>query len=184
DLRDYSADRKHKKVDDRPYGGGPGMVMQVEPLYRTLKKLCPRKTKSTKAFLLAAGGEAFTQKQARLLAASAKRIVLLCGRYEGVDHRIQKYIDDELSIGRYVLTGGELPALVVIDAITRLLPGVLGKDESSIDESWSDGETTEYPQYTRPEIFRGERVPSILLSGDHQRIAVWRKQHRKLRKHP
>ena len=179
DLRDYSRDRKHKKVDDRPYGGGPGMVMQVEPIFRAIKKLVPRKPRTTKVFLLSAGGELFTQQRAQKLTKTAKRIVLLCGRYEGVDHRAQKYIDGEVTIGKYVLTGGELPALVVVDAVTRLLPGVLGTDASSVDESWSDGETAEYPHYTRPEVFKGAKVPAVLLSGDHKRIAAWRKQHRK-----
>lgn len=181
DLRDYSTDRKHKKVDDRPYGGGPGMIMQAAPIIAAIKKLVPRKRKTTKVFLLAAGGVMFTQQEAQKLAKTAKRVVLFCGRYEGVDYRVQKYIDGEVSIGKYVLTGGEVPALVVVDAVTRLLPGVLGTDASSVDESWSDGETAEYPHYTRPEVFKGMRVPGVLLSGDHKRIAAWRKQQRRPR---
>jgi tRNA (guanine37-N1)-methyltransferase len=178
DLRAYSTDRKHKKVDDRPYGGGPGMVMSVVPFHRALKKIVPKQTKATRVVLLAAKGRPFTQKVARDLATNAKRIVLFCGRYEGVDERVRTFADEEYSIGPYVLTGGELPALMIIDAVSRLLPGVLGKDASSKDESWSDGRTVEYPQYTRPEAYKKKRVPRILLSGDHQRIEAWRKQHR------
>lgn len=177
DLRDFTLD-KHKKIDDRPYGGGPGMVMQVEPIVRALKKIVPRKSASTKIFLTSAKGKTFDQSQARKFS-QLKKLVLICGHYEGVDERVMKYVDGEISIGNYVLTGGELASLVVVDAVARLLPGVLGHDESNKDESHETPGLLEYPQYTRPEVFNGQKVPHVLLEGNHADIAAWRSQHKK-----
>ncbi|MBI4092800.1 MAG: tRNA (guanosine(37)-N1)-methyltransferase TrmD [Candidatus Kerfeldbacteria bacterium] len=175
DLRDFTTD-KHRSVDDRPYGGGPGMVMKVESIYKALKAV-PKKGKR-RVLLMSAKGKTFTQADARRLA-KYQQIVVVCPRYEGVDERVVDYVDEEVSIGNYVLTGGELPAMVVMDTVTRLLPGVLGKDESSLDESHSQTGVLEYPQYTRPEVFRGKRVPNVLLSGDHRKINNWRQLRRK-----
>lgn len=174
DLRDFTTD-KHRSVDDRPYGGGVGMVMKVEPIYKALRAL-PKFSKR-RVLLMSAKGKTFTQADAKRLS-KYKQIAIVCPRYEGVDERVMEYVDEEISIGNYVLTGGELPAMVVVDAITRLLPGVLGKDESSVDESHSDPGVLEYPQYTRPEVFRKQRVPKELLSGHHQSINIWRQRHR------
>lgn len=175
DLRDFTTD-KHRSVDDRPYGGGVGMVMKVEPIYKALKSL--PKNKKRHVLLMSAKGKPFTQQMANQLS-QLNQLVLICPRYEGVDERVLDYVDEEISIGNYVLTGGELPAMIVIDAVTRLLPGVLGKDESSVDESHSEPGILEYPQYTRPEVFRKKRVPKELLSGNHKNIAAWRKYNRK-----
>ena len=186
DLRDFSDD-KRQTVDDTPYGGGAGMILKIEPLYKALKKLTNNFKKTSKKnkrliILLSASGKTFTQQTARDLT-SAKEIIFICGRYEGVDARIAKFIDAEISVGDYVLTGGELGAGIIIDAVSRLLPGVLGNSQSSVDESHSQIGILEYPQYTKPEIFRaGSKkypVPKILLSGDHQKIATWRKENRK-----
>lgn len=170
DLRDFTTD-KHRTVDDRPYGGGVGMVMKVEPIYKALKAL--PNSKKRRILLMSAKGKTFTQADAKRLSKYIN-IVIICPRYEGVDERVLEYVDEEVSIGNYVLTGGELPAMVVADAVTRLLPGVLGKDESSVDESHSQPGVLEYPQYTRPEIFRKKHVPGELLSGHHQNIEQWR----------
>lgn len=176
DIRSFTTD-KHRTVDDRPYGGGVGMVMKVEPVYKAMKAL-PKK-KKRRVILLSAKGKALTQKKAHELA-KLDQVVLICPRYEGIDERVLEYVDEEISIGNYVLTGGELPAMVVIDAVTRLIPGVLGKDESSHDESHSEEGVLEYPQYTRPEVFRKKRVPKELLSGNHEGIAAWKAKHRSL----
>jgi len=182
-LRDWSTDR-HAHVDDKPFGGGPGMVMKVQPIHDALVSLKLRtktgkKTataKKTRVILTSAKGKIFTQADARRLS-KYDRLVFICGRYEGVDERVaSKLADEELSIGQYVLTGGELAALVMTDAAARLRPGVLGKEESLAEESWSDGVTREYPQYTRPENYQGWNVPEVLLSGDHKKIAEWRKR--------
>lgn len=181
DLRHWTSD-KHRSVDDAPYGGGAGMLMKIEPLYKALKdiKKLSKSTKPSKkkVILLSASGERWTQALARKYA-KLEEIILICGRYEGVDARIKNFIDEEVSIGDYVLTGGELPALTIIDSISRLLPGVLGNQESQIEESHSEDGLLEYPQYTRPEIFKvGKKrypVPKILLSGDHKKIAAWQK---------
>ena len=170
DLRDYTND-KHRSVDDRPYGGGVGMVMKVEPIYKALKAL-PKKGKR-RVLLMSAKGKTLTQADAKRLS-KYQQLVIICPRYEGVDERVIEYVDEEISIGSYVMTGGELPAMVIMDAVTRLLPGVLGKDESSHDESHTEVGILEYPQYTRPEIFKGKKVPSELLSGDHKKIKSWR----------
>ena len=174
DLRDWSND-KHRKVDDRPYGGGPGMVMRADPFFLAVQQL-KKKAGRLKAHvvLLSPQGEKLTQKKAQALA-KKPWLVLLCGHYEGVDDRVrQKLASEELSIGDYVLTCGELPAMVLIDSVVRLLPGALGDERSAADESFSGG-LLEYPQYTRPAEFRGMRVPAVLLSGDASRVAEWRR---------
>jgi tRNA (guanine37-N1)-methyltransferase len=175
-LRDWTHDR-HKTVDDKPFGGGPGMLLKVEPLFEAIESLQREKTK---VILLSPSGRKFTQEIARELA-QEKDLLLVCGSYEGFDERVREALaDDELSIGDYVLTNGALPAMVVIDAVARLLPGVLGDDESSRDESFSHG-LLEYPQYTRPAEFRGMKVPEVLLSGNHAEIEKWRREQAKLR---
>ncbi|RJO59684.1 tRNA (guanosine(37)-N1)-methyltransferase TrmD [Candidatus Parcubacteria bacterium] len=177
DLRKWTTD-KHRTVDDRPYGGGPGMVMKVEPLHKAIKAI--KKSKKVKVVLFSAKGEKFTQTKARQLQ-KYHQIILIAGRYEGVDERILKWVDVELSIGDYVLTGGELPAMVVIDAVGRLQSGVLGKRESALEESHRRPGWLEYPHYTRPEVFKGRRVPVALLSGDHRKIKIWRQHHARQR---
>ena len=177
-LRDWSKDR-HRKVDDKPFGGGPGMVMKVQPFHDAIKSLKVESRKSkvkTRVILMSAKGKLFTQAEAKRLS-KYDRLVFLCGRYEGVDERVaDKLADEELSIGPYVLTGGELPALVILDAVTRLRPGVLGAAASLDQESWSDGVSREYPQYTRPETYLGWKVPSVLLGGNHKLIHEWREK--------
>jgi tRNA (guanine37-N1)-methyltransferase len=170
DLRDYTSDRHHV-TDDYPYGGGQGMVMKPEPLVAAIEAARARNPKA-RVILLAPQGRVFTQREAQRLA-QEQEIVLICGRYEGIDERVKSFVDEELSIGDYTLSGGEPAAAVVIDAVARLVPGVLGNEESPLDESFSTG-LLEYPQYTRPEEFRGMKVPDVLLSGDHQRIKQWR----------
>jgi len=172
DLRDFTKDR-HRKADDRPFGGGPGMVLLIEPIYGALRAL---KRKGPKPFvvLLSAGARRLDQALARRLS-KRKRLILICGHYEGVDARIKRWVDQELSIGDYVLTGGELPAMVVVDTVVRLLPGVLGHHDSPQEESFELG-LLEYPHYTRPRVFRGLKVPEILLSGNHEAISRWRRR--------
>lgn len=168
-LRDWAHDR-HKTVDDRPFGGGPGMLLKPEPIFEAVEALAGEETQ---VILLSPQGRRFDQSAARSLAGRG-HVVLVCGSYEGFDERIREALaDDELSIGDYVLTNGALPAMVVIDAVTRLLPGVLGDDASSTDESFSHG-LLEYPHYTRPAEFRGMKVPEVLLSGHHAEIERWR----------
>lgn len=184
-LRDWTSD-KHKSVDDAPYGGGAGMLMKIEPLYKALtaiKKLDKKiKPSKRKIILLSAAGKNWNQAMAKKYS-KLEEIIFVCGRYEGVDARLKNFIDDEISVGDYVLTGGELPALTIIDSITRLLPGVLGNKESIIEESHSEEGITEYPQYTRPEVFQvGTKkysVPKILLEGDHKKIKEWQMNNRK-----
>lgn len=174
DLRDYTADR-HRTTDDAPYGGGGGMVMKPEPIFRAVEAMLGEERRSTRVVLLSPQGRLFTQELAWELAAQ-ERIFLICGRYEGVDERVaQHLVDDEVSIGDYVLTGGEVPAMVVVDAVTRLLPGALGDPGAAMKDSHACG-LLEHPQYTRPAVFRGYRVPDILLSGDHAKIARWRRR--------
>ena len=177
-LRDWAHDR-HKTVDDRPFGGGPGMLLKPEPLFEAIEEL---RRKNTRVILLSPAGRKFDQAIARELARE-KDLLLVTGHYEGFDERVrEKLADDELSIGDYVLTNGALPAMVVIDAVTRLLPGVLGDDESSQDESFGPGRPgLEYPQYTRPAEFREMRVPDILVSGNHAEIEKWRREQAKRR---
>jgi tRNA (guanine37-N1)-methyltransferase len=170
-LRDY-AGGKHRVTDDYTFGGGSGMVLKPEPLFAAVDAL---RTPGARVILMDPRGRAFTQRVARELAGE-KHLILLAGRYEGVDERVSEHLaDDALSIGDYVLTGGELPALVVADAVIRLLPGALGGEDAAERESFTGG-LLEPPQYTRPEEFRGARVPAVLLSGDHARIARWRRQ--------
>jgi tRNA (guanine37-N1)-methyltransferase len=170
-IRDYALDR-HRMTDDRPFGGGEGMVMKPEPLATCLKALGSEGL-SSRVILLSPKGERFTQQQAHRLA-GFEHLVFICGRYEGVDERFrEKYVDEELSIGDYVLTGGELAALVVIDAVCRLLPGVLGCEDSATNDSFSCG-LLKHAQYTRPRIFEGSAVPDVLLSGDHAAIGRYR----------
>ncbi len=168
-LRDYAHDR-HRTVDDRPFGGGPGMLLKPEPIFEAVEALARERTQ---VILLSPAGRPFSQAIATELA-RLDDILLVCGHYEGFDERVREQLaDDELSIGDYVLTNGALPAMVVIDAVTRLLPGALGDDESACQESFSQG-LLEYPQYTRPAEFRGLKVPEVLLSGNHAEIAKWR----------
>ena len=175
-LRDWTHDR-HKTVDDRPFGGGPGMLLKPEPLFEAIEAL---RREPTKVILLSPSGRRFEQAIARELAGQT-HLLLVTGHYEGFDERVRETLaDDELSIGDFVLTNGALPAMVVIDAVTRLLPGVLGDDESSLDESFSQG-LLEYPQYTRPAEFRGMKVPEVLVSGHHAGIERWRREQAKLR---
>lgn len=170
-IRDFSKN-KHKKVDDYPFGGGPGMVMTPEPIYEAIKSV---KSMDSKVIYLSPQGKTLNQEIANRLS-KENNIVLLCGHYEGIDNRIvENYIDEEISIGDYVLTGGEIPAMVLIDSISRLIPGVLSSEESFIEESHYDG-LLEYPQFTRPREFNGISVPDILLSGDHEKIRQWRKK--------
>ena len=176
DLRDWTHDR-HRTVDDKPFGGGPGMLMKPEPLFEAVESL---KREKMKVILLSPGGRKFSQLIAAELA-KEEDLLLVTGHYEGFDERVREVLaDDEVSIGDYVLTNGALPAMVVIDAVTRLLPGVLGDDESSRDESFSHG-LLEYPQYTRPAEFREMKVPDVLISGNHAEIEKWRREQAKLR---
>ncbi len=174
-LRKWAKD-KHKTVDDRPYGGGKGMVLMVKPIFEALKAIAPKaKTQKTKTILLSPQGKTFTQKKANELA-SLDHLVLIAGHYEGFDERVrEKLIDEEISIGDYILTGGELPTMTVVDSVVRLIPGVLDK-EAKENESFSKKDLLDYPQYTRPSDFKGWKVPEILLSGNHAEIKKWRKE--------
>jgi len=200
DLRDFTHDR-HRTVDDRPFGGGEGMVMKAEPLFEAVESLVgggnPAARAGTAIVLLSAAGKLFRQETARQFA-KLDRIVLLCGRYEGVDERVAEHLaTDEISIGDFVLSGGELPATMVLDAVTRLIPGALGNEDSAVNESFSEsaGEAAvavesggdrhgaianrgilDFPHYTRPEVFRGWDVPEVLMSGNHEEIRRWRRQ--------
>ena len=170
DLREWTHDR-HKTVDDRPFGGGPGMVLKPEPLFEAVEAL---RGPSTRVILTAPSGRRFTQAIAQELSAESS-LLFICGSYEGYDERIREHlVNEELSIGDYVLTNGNLPAMVIIDSVARLLPGALGDETSSVDESFSEG-LLEYPHYTRPAEFRGWGVPEVLMSGNHAAIAKWRK---------
>lgn len=195
-LRDFGLGPR-KSVDDTPYGGGDGMLLRPEPLvaaieaaksYNVERRTYNAKehktavnhntsyeTRTTKTILMTPRGKKFTQAKARQLSA-CDNLILVCARYEGYDERVTEFVDEEISIGDYVLTGGELPAMVVIDGVVRLIPGVLGGEKSAEIESFSNGKTLEYPQYTRPEDFRGMTVPGVLLSGNHANIETWRKQ--------
>lgn len=176
-IRDFALD-KHRVVDDVPYGGGSGMVLKPEPMVAAIEHAREQALENGEAphrvILMNPQGRQFTQKVARNLAETTGAITLVCGKYEGYDERILSFVDDEISIGDFVLSGGEFAALAVIDAVTRLLPGVLGNQESPVEESFSEG-VLEYPQYTRPRSYRGMEVPEILLSGDHGRIRQWRR---------
>lgn len=188
-FRDYATD-KHKTVDDSPYGGGPGMVLKVEPIHRCLQKVTRAKREKRKIVLLTPQGKTFDQPMARRLA-KLDQIVLVCGRYEGFDERVRGLVDEQVSIGDYVLTGGELPAMTIVDAVTRLVPGVVGQEASLTEETFARKGYVEYPQYTRPEGFkyksRGRKVeivkvPEVLLSGDHKKIREWRDKHTRQKK--
>lgn len=175
-LRDWTHDR-HRTVDDRPFGGGPGMLLKPEPIFEAVASL---RGPDTRCILMGPAGRRFDQVVARELAA-LPHLILICGSYEGVDERVREFlVDDELSIGDYVLTNGALPAMVVIDAVTRLLPGALGDEASAQDESFGAG-GIEYPQYTRPADYQGLKVPEVLRSGDHAAIARWRAEQARLR---
>ena len=170
-IRDYSLD-KHKHVDDYPYGGGAGMVISPQPVVDSIR--FAKKENKGKVIFLGPRGVTFNQELAKKLS-KEENLIFVCGHYEGIDERAYKYFDMEISLGDFVLTGGEMAAIPVIDSICRLVPGVLGKEESFMDESFYNG-VLEYPQYTRPEVFEGEKVPSILLSGHHENIRKWRRQ--------
>jgi tRNA (guanine37-N1)-methyltransferase len=173
-LRDYTLD-KHKKVDDRPFGGGSGMVMRPEPIFKTVEEIKSQvRCQESQVILLCPQGKALNHKIVKRLA-KYKHLVLICGHYEGVDERVRRYlVDEEISIGDYVLTGGELPAMVLVDCVVRLIPGVLG-DKNSLNFESFEGNLLEYPQYTRPANFKGMKVPPILLSGNHNKIREWRR---------
>ncbi len=177
DIRAYS-ENKHKQVDDYPYGGGAGMVLKPEPMFNAVEAITEGRT--PRVILMCPQGERFTQKKAEELA-QEEDLVFLCGHYEGYDERIRQHlVTDEISIGDFVLTGGELPAMTVIDAVVRLLPGVLGQADSHIQDSFSTG-LLEHPHYTRPADFRGMKVPDVLISGNHAKIAEWREEQSFLR---
>ena len=178
-IRDYTLER-HKKVDDYPYGGGAGMLMQAQPVYDAWKSVVDRIGYKPRTVYLTPQGSTFTQPMAKDLA-QEKDLILLCGHYEGIDERVlEEIVTDYVSIGDYVLTGGELPAMVMVDAISRMVPGVLTNDESGSTESF-EGNLLEYPQYSRPEEWMGKKVPSILLSGDHKKVDEWRREQAILR---
>jgi tRNA (guanine37-N1)-methyltransferase len=171
-IRDFS-DGPHFMTDDRPYGGGDGMVMKPEPIFRALQSI-HKSDGEHRVVLLTPQGQLFDQSLARSLSTLA-HIILICGRYEGVDERVRStYVDMEVSIGDYIVTGGEIPAMVIVDAVSRLVPGALGGERSALEESFEDS-LLEYPHYTRPQVFQGESVPPILLSGDHEKIRLWRR---------
>lgn len=174
DLRAYTHDL-HRTVDDRPFGGGEGMLLKPEPLFEAVESIWPQRTPHQKVILLSAQGRKFTQKIARELL-QCEELLLICGRYEGVDERVAEHLaDDELSIGDYVLSGGELAAAVVLDTVARLLPGVVGNADSTVNESFEEG-VLDCPQWTRPADFRGWKAPDVLLGGNHAEIRKWRKQ--------
>lgn len=171
-IRDYA--EKRRVCDDKPYGGGPGMVMKAEPVFKAVESLKKRK-KNVRVILLCAQGKIFTQKEAARLS-KARHLIFICGHYEGVDERVRKYlVDEELSLGDFILTGGELPAMCIVDAVTRLIPGVVGNKDSVKLESFEKG-VFDYPHYTRPAVFRGYKVPEVLVSGNHKKVKEWRER--------
>jgi tRNA (guanine37-N1)-methyltransferase len=175
-LRNFASD-KHSTTDDTPYGGGPGMVMKIEPIDKAVEAL---RGKKAHIILTSASGKRFTQEDARRLAKDHEHIIFICGRYEGVDERVEEYVADEsFSIGEYVLTGGELPALVMTDAIVRQIPGVLGNEDTLQNESHDEPGKMDFPQYTKPESYNEWKVPDVLLSGNHAEIEKWREENRK-----
>lgn len=183
DIREFGIG-KHKIVDDTPYGGGAGMLLRVDVVHKAIEKARCKTSCKERIILLDAGGQTFSQKKAEHFA-TYDHLILICAHYEGVDERIKDYIDEELSIGDYVLTGGELPAMVVVDTVARLLPGVLGKEESSKYESFQQGEdekiVLEHPHFTKPEVYNTVSVPPVLLSGHHANIQKWRKDQAQIR---
>lgn len=179
-IRDFCLD-KHRRADDVPYGGGPGMVMKPEPVVAAIRDARARDA-DTRVVLLSPAGEPFTQAKARTYA-GLSGITLLCGRYEGIDERVVSHVDEELSLGDYVLSGGEPAALCVLDAVIRLLPGALGDAESAVQDSFADEGLLDWPHYTRPETFEGQAVPEVLLSGNHAEIERWRRAQARERTH-
>ena len=176
-IRDF-AEGVHKSVDDTPYGGGAGMLLKPEPIYRALKKISRRK--KSRVILFSAKGKVLSQKDLKRWEKDYDQLIMICGRYEGIDERITEHmVDEEVAIGEYVLTGGEIPAMIVVDGVTRLTPGVLGAAESLEGESHEVEGLGAYPQYTKPEIFKGWKVPDVLLSGHHGKIKEWRENQRK-----
>lgn len=175
DLREFGLGPR-KQVDDTPYGGGDGMLLMIEPLWNAVK-YAKAKDPSAKVILMTPRGARWKQELARQHSETECGYIFVCGRYEGVDERILELVDEQISVGDYILTGGELPAMTIVDSIVRLLPGVLGGENSAEIESFSDGETLEFPQYTRPEKFQGMNVPAVLLSGHHGNIAKWREEN-------
>jgi len=174
DLRTWTYDR-HRTVDDRPFGGGEGMLLKAGPIFEAVEAIWPERSEGAKVILLSAQGKKFDQAKAREFS-GLKELLLICGRYEGVDERVaERLADEELSIGDYVLSGGELAAAVVVDAVARLQAGVLGNETSSVDESFSEEGLLDWPQYTRPAEFRGWKVPEVLIGGNHEEIRKWRK---------
>lgn len=185
DIRQASTDKRHT-VDDKPYGGGPGMVIQIEPVYKTLKKVYKKPSKNTRVILLSPRGKTFTQNDVKRLA-NYKRLIFIAGHYESIDARMEKLVDENISLGNFVLTGGELAAACIIDSVARLVSGVVGKMDSLREESFSNFDkaskmfNVEYPQYSRPDNFRGLKVPQVLLSGNHGEIRKWREKQIKQR---
>ena len=178
-LRDFS-NNKHKRIDDYPYGGGPGMVLMVEPIFNAVNEIKEKNNKlKTKVILLSPQGERLTQPKVREIS-KEENLTLICGHYKGVDERVKKFIDEEISIGDYILSGGELPVLVIIDSVVRLIPGIIGDIESANTDSFETG-LLDYPHYTKPRIFMEEEVPSVLLSGDHKKIEEWKERMSHLR---
>ncbi len=174
-LREFGLGPR-RQVDDTPYGGGDGMLLMIEPLVAALE-LAKSRSPEAKVLLMSPSEHIWSQSDARQYASSGNDYIIICGRYEGFDARIEQFIDEKISVGQYILTGGELPAMTVIDSIVRLIPGVLGGEQSVEIESYSDGDNLEFPQYTRPENFRDMQVPEVLLSGNHAEIAKWRSTH-------
>ncbi len=179
DLRQFGLGPR-KQVDDTPYGGGDGMLLMIEPLWKAVQA-AKANDPTAQVLLMTPRGERWRQATARQYADAETGYIFICGRYEGYDERILELVDTEISVGDYVLTGGELPAMTIVDSVVRLLPGVLGGENSAEIESFSDGKTLEFPQYTRPEEFQGRAVPEVLLSGNHQKIADWRSEHSQIR---
>ena len=173
DLREFGLGPR-RQVDDTPYGGGDGMLLKPEPLFAAVEA-AKQNDPTAQVLLMTPRGERWKQSLAQEFADDERGLILICGRYEGYDERITTLVDRQISVGDYVLTGGEIPAMAVVDSVTRLIPGVLGGEQSAIIESFSDGETLEFPQYTRPVEFRGMKVPDVLLSGNHGQIEAWRK---------
>lgn len=175
DLRQFGLGPR-KTVDDTPYGGGDGMLLKPEPLFAAVE-YCKQQSPNARVLLMTPRGHDYVQKDAQRLADANQDLIIICGRYEGYDERITNIVDEQISIGHYVLTGGEIAAMIVVDSVVRLIPGVLGGETSALIESYSDGDNIEFPQYTRPEEFRGMKVPDVLLSGHHAEIAKWRQQN-------
>ena len=175
DLRNWTTDR-HRTVDDRPFGGGEGMLLKPQPIFSAVESIWPERRADQRVVLVSASGQRFDQAGARRLAGYAE-LLLICGRYEGVDERVAEHLaDEELSVGDFILSGGELAAAMIVDAVARLIPGVLGHPDSAVHESFSEAGLLECPQYTRPADFRGWPVPEVLLSGNHEQIRKWREQ--------